>query len=139
MNRVESSIRREEPVFHRSVVAWVVNLCPFLRLSQAKALAAISWGAMKCRRVSQADLGRAMETDTVAKHNIKRVSRFVLNSRVNMAEGCHGLVALAAKAAGRGFARAELAGKLGELGMDHVIRVNAKVRFVSDRFDDLLS
>ena len=197
-------------MFRRSVVAWIVNLCPLLRRSQAKALAAISWGAMKCRRVSQADVGRAMETDTVAKYNIKRVSRFVRNNRVDMAEGCRGLIALAAKAAGRclvvavdwvdigkykvlkaavpvrgraapilfavypkwrlkksqnafeeaffellrtlvpartwtiivadrGFARAELVGCLRELGMNHVIRVNAKVRFVSDRFDDLLS
>ena len=84
-------------MFHRSVVAWVVNLCPFLRLSQAKALAAISWGAMKCRRVSQADVGRAMATDTVAKYNIKRVSRFVRNKRVDMAEGCRGLIAFAAR------------------------------------------
>jgi len=197
-------------VFRRSVIAWIVNLCPLLRRSQAKALAAISWGTMKCRRVSQADIGRAMETDTIVKHNIKRVSRFVRNNRVAMPEGCRGLVRLAAKASGRclvvavdwvdngpykvlkaavpirgravpilfavypkwrlkksqnsfeeallellatllpartwtiiiadrGFARAELVGKLRELGMNHVIRVNAKVRFASDRFDDLLS
>ena len=41
--------------------------------------------------------------------------------------------------ADRGFARAELVGCLRKLGMNHVIRVNAKVRFVSDRFDGLLS
>lgn len=87
-------------MFRRSVVAWVVNACTFLRLSQAKALAQIVFGAMKCRRVSQADIGRSMETGTVAKYNIKRVSRFVRNNRVDMAEGCRGLVALAAKAAG---------------------------------------
>ena len=197
-------------MFRRSVTAWIVSLCPFLRRSQAKTLAAISWGAMKCRRVSQADLGRSMETDTVTKHNIKRVSRFVRNSRVVMAEGCRGLIALAAKAAGRclvvavdwvdngpykvlkaavpirgravpilfavypkwrlkksqnafeealfellailvpartwtiivadrGFARGDLVGRLRGLGMNHVIRVNAKVRFTSDQFDGLLS
>jgi len=197
-------------VFHRSVVAWVVNACSLFRLSQAKALAQIVFGAMRCRRVSQADIGRMMETDTTAKYNIRRVSRFVRNRRVSIAEGCRGLVAIAAKAAGRclvvavdwvdvgrykvlkaavpirgravpilfgvypkwrlkksqnafeeaffellasllpartwtiivadrGFARAELVGKLRELGMNHVIRVNAKVRFASDRFDDLLS
>jgi hypothetical protein len=151
-----------------------------------------------------------MESATITKHNIKRVSRFVRNNRVNIANGCRGLIRLAAKAAGRclvvavdwvdngpykvlkaavpirgravpilfavypkwrlkksqnafeeallellatlvpartwtiviadrGFARAELVGKLRELGMNHVIRVNAKVRFVSDRFDGLLS
>lgn len=210
MNRVESSIRREEPVFRRSVVAWVVNACSLLRLSQSKALAQIVFGAMGCRRVSQADIGRAMETGTVAKHNIKRISRFVRNKRVNIAKGCRGLVRIAAKASGkclvvavdwvdigkykvlkaavpirgravpilfaaypkwrlkksqnafeeaffellasllpartwtiivadRGFARAELTGKLRELGLNHVIRVNAKVRFASGRFNDLLS
>lgn len=101
MNRVESLIRREEPVFHRSVVAWVVNACSLLRLSQSKALAQIVFGAMGCRRVSQADIGRAMETGTVAKHNIKRISRFVRNKRVNIAKGCRGLVRIAAKASGK--------------------------------------
>ena len=197
-------------MFRRSVVAWVVNACSLLRLSQSKALAQIVFGAMECRRVSQADIGRAMETGTVAKHNIKRISRFVRNKRVNIAKGCRGLVRIAAKASGkclvvavdwvdigkykvlkaavpirgravpilfaaypkwrlkrsqnafeeaffellvtllpartwtiivadRGFARAELAGKLRELGLNHVIRVNARVRFVSERFDGLLS
>jgi hypothetical protein len=117
MNRVESSIRREEPVFRRSVVAWVVNACSLLRLSQAKALAQIVFGAMGCRRVSQADIharwggpnarrsltsgGRAMDTDTKVKYNIKRVSRFVRNTRVNIAKGCRGLVHIAAKASGK--------------------------------------
>jgi hypothetical protein len=54
---------------------------------------------MKCRRVSQADIGRSMETGSAAKYNIKRVSRFVLNNRVDLAEGCRGRVAFAAKAA----------------------------------------
>ncbi len=42
-----------------------------------------------------------METDTVAKHNIKRVSRFVTNNHVNIAKGCRGLVRIAAKASGK--------------------------------------
>jgi hypothetical protein len=58
-------------------------------------------GAMSARRVSQADIGRSMRTQTLAKYNIKRVGRFVSNDRVNIAEGCRGLIALAAKAAGR--------------------------------------
>jgi len=88
-------------VLHRSIVAWIVGVCSVLRRSQAKALAEIAWGAMRCRRASQADIGRAMETGTVTKHNIKRTSRFVSNNRVDIAEGCRGLVGLAAKA-GRG-------------------------------------
>ena len=87
-------------MFRRSMVAWVVNACSLLRLSQSKALAQIVFGSMKCRRVSQADIGRAMETGTTPKHNIKRVSRFVGNKRVNIAKGCGGLVRIAAKASG---------------------------------------
>lgn len=87
-------------MFRRSVLAWIVNLCPLLRLSQSKALAQIVFGAMRCRRVTQADIGRSMETGTAAKHNIKRVSRFVTNERVNVAEGCRGLARIAAKASG---------------------------------------
>lgn len=87
-------------MFRRSVLAWIVSLCPVLRRSQSKALAEIVFGAMKCRRVSQADIGRSMETGTTPKHNIKRVSRFVGNARVNIPEGCRGLVRIAAKASG---------------------------------------
>ena len=52
---------------------------------------------MRCRRVSQAELGRSMETRTTARHNIKRVSRFITNERVDVTKGCRGLVRLAAK------------------------------------------
>ena len=72
-------------------------------------LAQIVFGAMKRRRVSQADIGRAMETGTEAKYDVRLVSRSVRNTRVNIAEGRRALVALAAKA-----------------------------RFTSDRFGDLL-
>ena len=167
-------------------------------------------GAMSARRISQADIGKSMRTPALAKHSIKRVSRFVGNNRVCIAEGCRGLVALAAKSSGRcllivvdwvdvgpykvlkaavplrgravpilfaaypkwklrrsqnafeeaffvllatllpartwaivvadrGFARADLAPVLSGLGLNHVIRVNTKVRFKSGRFDDLLS
>ena len=41
-----------------------------------------------------------METGTVAKHNIKRVSRFVTNNHVNIAEGCRGLIRIAANSSG---------------------------------------
>jgi hypothetical protein len=40
--------------------------------------------------------------------------------------------------ADRGFARAELARKLGELGFDHIIRVGSKVRFESTVYSGLL-
>jgi len=41
-----------------------------------------------------------MKTGSLAKHNIKRVSRFVGNSGVCIADGLKGLIVLAAKAAG---------------------------------------
>ena len=63
-------------------------------------MAQIVFGAMKRRRVSQADIGRAMETGTTPRHNIKRVSRLVTNGRVNVAEGRRGPVRTAAKASG---------------------------------------
>jgi hypothetical protein len=203
-------LRKEEPVFTRSVVAWIVNACCILRRSQAKTLAQIVKGAMRCRRVSQADIGRAMETGTVAKHNIKRVSRFVTNNHVNIAEGCRGLIRIAANSSGgcllvavdwvdigrykvlkaavpirgravpilfaaypkwrlkrsqnafeeaffellaslvpprtwtvviadRGFARAELVGKLRELRLNHVIRVSSGATFTAKGFAALLS
>ncbi|MHC4506338.1 MAG: hypothetical protein ACYTFI_23835 [Planctomycetota bacterium] len=37
---------------------------------------------------------------TVTKHGIKRTSRFISSDRVDVAEGCRGLVGLAAKAGG---------------------------------------
>ncbi len=88
-------------MFRRSVVPWIVSLCPFLRRSQSKALAELVMGAMSARRISQADIGRSMRTPTLAKYNIKRVGRFVSNDRVVVAEGCRGLVRLAAKSSGR--------------------------------------
>ena len=45
-------------MFTRSVVAWIVNACCVLRRSQAKTVAQIVKGAMRCRRVSQAEIGR---------------------------------------------------------------------------------
>ena len=78
----------------------VVTLCTGLRGSQRKTLSHLVVGAMRCRRASLADIGRAMCTGTVAKHNIKRVWRFVSNAGVQVVEGARALVVLAAKAAG---------------------------------------
>lgn len=52
-------------------------LCTGLRGSQRKTLSELVVGAMRCRRASLADMGRSICTGTVAKHNIKRVWRFV--------------------------------------------------------------
>lgn len=196
-------------MFHRSVVAWVIGLCKGLRLSQAKTLAALVFGAMRCRRVSLADLAEGMESQTTVKHRIKRAWRFMRNPGVEVSEGMRALTYLAAKHSGgrlvvavdwveirqykvlraavplrgrsvpiafavcnqwsffrsqnayeegfflllksllpkgtevviiadRGFARAELARKLGELGLHHVVRVCGGVCFDSPKYYGLL-
>lgn len=62
-------------------MAWVVSVCSLsLRLSQAKTLSALVASAMRCQRVSLANLGRAMLGTT--KHQIKRAWRFCANQRV---------------------------------------------------------
>ena len=57
-------------------------------------------GAIRCRRVSLADIGRSMRTDALCKHRIKRVWRFLRNRRVDVVEGMRSLVGVAAKASG---------------------------------------
>ena len=196
-------------MFERSVAAWVIGLCSGFRLSRAKTLAALVLGAMRCRRVSLADIAEEMDEEAKVKHRIKRVWRFLRNPGVEVVEGMRALAHLAAKHSGghlvvavdwveirqykvlraavplrgrsvpiafavanawsflqsqnayeegfflqlkgllpkatevviiadRGFARAELARKLGELGFHHVIRVCGGVYFESPRYGGLL-
>lgn len=196
-------------MFRKSIIAWLVAACTSLRLSQRKTLGELVFGAMRCRRVSEADIGRSLETKALAKHCIKRVYRFLNNHRVEAADGCRALARLAARASGRrlfvavdwvdirqykvlraavplggrsvpilfaayrkwelyrsqnafeegffrllvailphdvqpvvladaGFARAELARTLGQLGLAYVIRVGLMVGFSSERYSGLL-
>ena len=48
-------------MLHGSVLAWIVNLCTGLRLSQRKTLAELVFGAMRCRRASLSGIGRYMQ------------------------------------------------------------------------------
>jgi hypothetical protein len=50
----------------KGIVQWVVGQCTDLRRSQAKTLGELVCGTMRCRGVSQADIGRSMCTRTVA-------------------------------------------------------------------------
>jgi hypothetical protein len=198
-----------KPSFCVGVLTWLTAACKGLRRSQQKTLAELVGGAMNCRRVSLADIGRAMGGKTLCKSRINRMDRFLGNEVVEVVEGMRGLVWLSAKATGwqllvavdwvdirgykvlraavplrgrsvpimfaayyprklfksqnaleegfltllksllpekcqavviadRGFARAELARKLGELGLDHIIRVGSKVRFESTVYTGLL-
>lgn len=93
-------MRTPEPNnWHVEVVTWILDFLIGLRRSQRKTLGELVYSAMRCRRVSEADIGRAMETGTVPKHNIKRVWRFLRNQRVEVAEGMRAVACLAAKAA----------------------------------------
>lgn len=93
-------MRTPEPRnWHVQVVNWVLTFLTGLRRSQRKTLGEMVYGAMRCRRVSEADIGRAMETGTVPKHNIKRVWRFLRNQRVEVTEGMRAVACLAAQAA----------------------------------------
>jgi hypothetical protein len=73
-------------------ISWVVSVCAsYLRLSQAKTLAALVASAMRCRRVSLANLGRNLLGTT--KHQVKRAWRFCANDRVESADATRGIVA----------------------------------------------
>ena len=189
---------------HNTIVSFIVNLCTGLRLSQRKTLGELVFGAMRCRRVSLADIGRSLDSGAMVKHCIKRVYRFISNPRVEVAEGARALLHIAAKhaegrflvaldwvdirnykvlraavplrgrsvpvlfgayekwrlyksqnsleeglvrllrtlappesemvlLADRGFARAEFARTLQEIGIRYIIRLTGKVHFESDK------
>lgn len=71
--------------------AWVVIVCAaFLRLSQAKTLAALVAAALSVERISLANLGRHMLGSV--KHQIKRCWRFCANDRIETADAMRGIV-----------------------------------------------
>jgi len=78
---------------HRmEAIAWVVNVCSsYLRLSQAKTLAVLVASAMRCQRISMANIGRQMQG--AAKHQIKRCWRFCDNQRVETADAMRPILA----------------------------------------------
>ena len=51
-------------MLHRSVLAWIVNLCTGLRLPRRKTLAELVFGAVRCRRASLSDIGRYVQIKT---------------------------------------------------------------------------
>lgn len=68
-------------MFFGSVRRWIVSQCKGLRLSERKTLAQLVFGALRCRRVSLADIGRWLPSEALVKHRIKRVCRFLGNQR----------------------------------------------------------
>ena len=73
-------------------IAWVLNVCTDLRLSQAKTLADLVASAMSVARISLAAIGRSLVGTVAAKHRIKRTWRFVANPRVMIHDGMAGVV-----------------------------------------------
>ena len=73
-------------------IAWVLNVCSALRRSQAKTLADLVAACLMVERVSLAEIGRRVH-NTVAKHGIKRVWRFIANRRVQIHEAMEHVIA----------------------------------------------
>jgi hypothetical protein len=72
-------------------IAWVVTVCAgCLRLSQARTLSILVASAMRCQRMSLANLGRAAVGS--AKHQIKRAWRFCANERIEPTDAMRGVV-----------------------------------------------
>jgi hypothetical protein len=72
-------------------ISWVLSLCAvYLRASQAKTLGFLAASAMRCRRVSLAEISRQMTGTT--KHQIKRCWRFCANLRIETADAMRGIV-----------------------------------------------
>ena len=65
-----------------NILSWLEENVKGMRLSRLKTLAAIVPAAAELCGVGVLSLGRAMRTGTVAKHNIKRVDRFLGNDAV---------------------------------------------------------
>jgi hypothetical protein len=76
----------------KEAIAWVVSVCSsYLRLSQAKTLAELVASAMRCQRISMANIGRQMQG--AAKHQIKRCWRFCDNDRIETADAMRPILA----------------------------------------------
>src|SRR3954468_1778343 len=73
------------------VIAWVLSVTAYLRLSQSKTLGVLVAAAMGTARISLAELGRHLTGSAAAKHRIKRAWRFTANERVEVATAMRGV------------------------------------------------
>lgn len=76
------------------VIVAVLSFCSSLRLSQSKTLSELVCAATELPRASLAELGRqlARPYNAAVKHCIKRVDRFIGNSRVEPIQAMEGLI-----------------------------------------------
>jgi DDE family transposase len=77
---------------HNDVIAWVLSVTAYLRLSQAKTLSVLVAAALATARISLAELGRHLTGPAAAKHRIKRTWRFTVNERIEVATAMRGVV-----------------------------------------------
>lgn len=82
------------------ILSWLKENVKGMRLSRLKTLAAIVPAATQLEGVGIHALGRAMDTDTSAKHNIKRVERFLANTGVEEVAIARGIFKAFAPASG---------------------------------------
>lgn len=78
----------------KEVTNFVVSICSYLRLSQAKTLSQLVPAAMKIARASLAEIGRCLSyyNGIATKHCIKKVDRFIGNHRIESIEAMRGVV-----------------------------------------------
>jgi hypothetical protein len=85
-------------------IAWVLSICTgVFRKSQAKTLSVLVAAALVTQRVSLANLGRNIASPSAAKHQIKRVYRFVANPRIEVSWGMAGVLKVLLKRWRRGY------------------------------------
>ena len=83
------------------ILTWLETHVQGMRRSRMKTLAAIVPAAMELCGVGLLALGRAMRTNTTAKHNIKRVGRFLGNASLESQAIARGIFTAFAPAKGR--------------------------------------
>jgi len=78
----------------QQAIEFILSVCSYLRLSQAKTLSQLVAAAATIVRASLAEMGRALsyQNNIAAKHCIKRIDRFIGNQRVEPIEAMRGIV-----------------------------------------------
>lgn len=78
----------------QQAINFVLSVCSYLRLSQAKTLSQLVAAATTITRASLAEIGRVMagQIPVATKHCIKRTDRFISNYRIEPIEAMRGIV-----------------------------------------------
>jgi len=84
-----------------AILSWLEDNVKGMRRSRAKTLAEIAPAAMALFGVGVLALGRAMQTRTTCKHNIKRVNRFLGNTSLEAEALAQGIFEAFAPRTGR--------------------------------------